>query len=84
MLALWSNVCMLYEHWIQWLFMAGTALMGSYYIISGMGHPMSDLIMSLVLCTIVCNIRGTGIILQVPQTALTLLRMSNISGRPYC
>jgi hypothetical protein len=49
--------------------MAGVALMGGHYrkdIISGVGHPRSDLVMPLVLCTIVYNIQGSGVILQVP------------------
>jgi hypothetical protein len=57
-LALWSNERVLYGPWIQWLFVAGVALMGSNYridIISSVGHSMSDPIMPLVLCTIVCN-----------------------------
>ena len=34
-------------------------------IISGVGHLRSDLVMPLVLCTVVCNGWGTGIVLQV-------------------
>jgi hypothetical protein len=34
-------------------------------IISGVGHPRSDLVVSLVLCMVACNIWGTGIVLQV-------------------
>ena len=49
-------------------FMAGTALTGGHYrtnIINGVGHPRSDSVVSLVLYTIVNNIRGTGVVLQV-------------------
>ena len=44
--------------WIQ-CFMAGAALMGGHYrtnIISGVGHPRSDLDVSLVLCMVTYNI----------------------------
>jgi hypothetical protein len=63
----------LYEPWIQWLFVAGTALMGGYYktdIISGVGHPRSNSVVPLVLCTIACNIRGTGVVLQVHRDSV--------------
>jgi hypothetical protein len=36
-------------------------------IIRGVGHPRLDSVVPLVLCTVACNIRGTSIILQVPQ-----------------
>jgi hypothetical protein len=58
MLALWSNVCVLYGHWIQWLFMADTALIGGHYkmdIISSVNHPRSDSVVTLVLCMVACN-----------------------------
>jgi hypothetical protein len=35
-------------------------------IISSVGHPRSDSVMPLVLCTRACNDWGTGIVLQVP------------------
>jgi hypothetical protein len=35
------------------------------YIISSVGHPRLDSVRLLVLWTIMYNIRGTGIILQV-------------------
>jgi hypothetical protein len=40
-------------------FMAGATLMGSHYrmkIITGVGHPMSDSVVPLVLCTVAYNI----------------------------
>jgi hypothetical protein len=49
-------------------FMTGTALLSSHYkayIISGVGHLRSDLVVSLMLWTVVYNIRGTGVVLQV-------------------
>jgi hypothetical protein len=50
--------CVLYRPWIQWLFVAGAALMGGHYrmnIISGVGHPRSDSVVPLVFCMVVCN-----------------------------
>jgi hypothetical protein len=47
-------------------FMAGVALMGGHYrmdIISSVGHPRSDLVVPLVLCTVVYNIQGSGVVL---------------------
>ena len=43
-------------------------LMDDHYkmdIISGVGHPRSNSIMPLVLCTVACNGWGIGIVLQV-------------------
>ena len=60
----------LYGPLIQWLFVTGIALMGSHYwmdIISGVGHSRSNSIMPLVLYTVAYNIRGTGVVLQVPR-----------------
>jgi hypothetical protein len=51
-------------------FVTGAALMGGHYriyIISGVGHPMSDSVMPLVLWTIEFNIRGTSFVLQFPR-----------------
>jgi hypothetical protein len=51
-------------------FMADAALTNCHYrmdIISGVGHLRSDSIVLLVLCTVAYNIRGTSIVLQVPQ-----------------
>jgi hypothetical protein len=70
MLALFSNVCLLYGPWIQWLFVAATTLKNSRYrmnIFSNVGHPRSDLVMLLVLCMVACNGWGADIVLQVPQ-----------------
>ena len=69
-LIIWSNVCVLYGPWIQWLFMASAALKGGHYrtdIINGVDHSRSNSIMPLVLCTVLCNGRGTSIVLQVPR-----------------
>ena len=50
-------------------FMANAALTGCHfkmYIISGVGHLRSNLIVLLVLCTVAYNIWVTGVVLQVP------------------
>jgi hypothetical protein len=50
-------------------FMISITLMGGQYrmnIISGVGHPRSNSVVPLVLCTVACNGQGTGIVLQVP------------------
>ena len=49
-------------------FMAGAALTDNRYktdIISGVGHLRLDSIVPLVLCMVVYNIWGTGVVLQV-------------------
>jgi hypothetical protein len=54
-------------------FMASTTLMNGHYkmdIISAVGHLRSDLIMSLVLCTVVYNIQDTDVILQVTRDSI--------------
>ena len=46
--------------------------MGDHYrtdIISGVCHLRSNSVMSLVLCMVVCNGWGTGIVLQVPRNS---------------
>jgi hypothetical protein len=57
MLALWSNA---YVIWAlnSMVVLASAALMSGHYrtnIISGVGHPRSDLVVPLVLCTVACN-----------------------------
>jgi hypothetical protein len=45
-------------------FVTGAALMGGHYridIISGVGHPRSDLVVPLVLCTVVTTCMGKSI-----------------------
>jgi hypothetical protein len=57
-------------------FMADTALTDGHYsmdIISGVGHPRSDSVVLLVLYTITYNIRGIGVILQVPRDSVNLV-----------
>jgi hypothetical protein len=48
-------MCELYGPWIQWLFVAGTPLIGSHDktdIIIGVGNLRSDLVVLLVLCMV--------------------------------
>ena len=74
MLALLLNVCII-EPRIQWLFMAGVAIMGGHYktkIISSVGHPSSDSGEQLVLFTVVFNGWGIDIVLQVPRDSANL------------
>jgi hypothetical protein len=62
-------MCDLYRPWIQWLFVAGVALTGNYYmmdVINDVGHLRLNLIGLLVLRTVVFNVWGTDIVLQVP------------------
>jgi hypothetical protein len=63
-------MCVLYMPWIQWLFVAGTALMGGHYrmdIISNVGHPRSNSVVLLALCMVTYNGWGIGIVLQIPR-----------------
>ena len=58
-------------------FIAGAALMGGDYrmdIISGVIHPRSNSVVSLVSCMVEYNIRGTSIVLQVPRDSTNLAR----------
>ena len=48
--------------------MAGVALTGGHYItniISSVGQPRLDSVVPLVICTVVYNIQGTSVVLQV-------------------
>jgi hypothetical protein len=40
------------------------------YIISGVDHPSSDLIVPLVLWMVMYNIQDTGVVLQVPRDSV--------------
>ena len=58
------------------MFVTGVALMGGHYrtyIINGVGHPRSNSVVPLVLCTVAYNIWGTGVVLQVPQDSTNLV-----------
>jgi hypothetical protein len=54
-------------------------------VISGVGHPRSDSVVPLVL-RMVCYImaRAPALYFKSLRITLILLRMGNISGRPYC
>jgi hypothetical protein len=53
-------------------------------IISGVGHPRSDSVMPLVLCTVCCAIiKASALYYKSLKTASTLLRKGNILSRPY-
>ena len=43
------------------------------YIISGVGHLRSDLVVPLLLWAIAYNIRGTSVVLQVPRDNVKLV-----------
>ena len=61
---------MLYGPWIQWLIYGRCSLNGGHYrmdIISDVGHSRSDSVIPFVLCMVTYNIRGIGVVLQVPQ-----------------
>ena len=57
--------------------MAGVALTSCHYrknIISGVGHSRSDSVVLLVLFMVTCNIRGTGVVLQIPWDSANLAK----------
>jgi hypothetical protein len=62
--------------------------MDGYYktdVISGMGHPRLNLVVPLILHMIHCAMAvASTLYYRSLGTVLTLLRMGNISGRPYC
>jgi hypothetical protein len=54
-------------------------------VISSVGNPRSDSVMLLVLHTVCCAmVEASVLYYRSLGTTLTLLRMDNISGRPYC
>jgi hypothetical protein len=54
-------------------------------VISGVGHPRLDSIVPLMLRTVRCAMAGAPTLYyRFFGIASTLLRMGNISGRPYC
>jgi hypothetical protein len=53
-------------------------------VINGVGHLRSDLVVLLVLCTVCCAMVGApALYYRSLETASTLLRRDNISGRSY-
>ena len=83
MLALWSNMWII-GPWIQWLFVASAALTDGHYrtdIIRSVGHPRSDSVVALVLCTVVCNGWGTETLYYRSLGIVpTLLRMDAVGA----
>jgi hypothetical protein len=54
-------------------------------VVSGVGHPRSDSVVPLVLCTVCCAmVRARALDNRSLGIASTLLRIGNILGRPYC
>jgi hypothetical protein len=90
MLALWSNVCIMWGLWIHWFRdLDATIFNGSVTIgrtsLVGAGHSGSKSIVPLMLRTICCTMaRVPALYYKSLGTASTLLRRGNISGRPYC
>jgi hypothetical protein len=61
-------------------------LIDGYYrtdIISDVGHPRSDSVVSLVLCMVACNGWGTGIVLQIPPEHQPCFEGVKISSKLY-
>jgi hypothetical protein len=86
---LWSNVCVIWRLWIHWFHDPGAIIPnGSVTIwwtsLVGVGHWRLDSIVLLMLHTVCCTMAGAPTLyyrsLRIVQT---LLRMGNISGRPY-
>jgi hypothetical protein len=75
--------------WINWFRDLGVTIPNGSVTIGrtslvGVGHSRSDLIMPLILCTLCCAMVGTlALYYRSHWIASTLLRMGNISGRPY-
>jgi hypothetical protein len=54
-------------------------------VINSVGHPRSNLVILLVLRTICCTmVRALALYYRSLKTVSILLRICNISGRPYC
>jgi hypothetical protein len=54
-------------------------------VISGVGYPRLDSVLLLVLRMVCCAMARTlRLYYRFFETTSTLLRMGNISGRPYC
>jgi hypothetical protein len=86
---LWSNVYVIWGLWINWFCNPGATIpKGSVTIglmsLVGVGHSRSDSIVLLMLCMVCCVMAGVLVLYyRSLRTVPTLLRMGNISGRPY-
>jgi hypothetical protein len=76
--------------WIHWfcdhgaIIPNGSVITGQTSLV-GVGYSRLDSIMPLMLCTICCPMVGALVLYyRSLETVSTLLRMGNISGRPYC
>jgi hypothetical protein len=85
---LWSNVCVIWGLWIYWFHNHGVTIPNGLVTIGhtslvGVGHSRSDSIVPLML-RMVCYAMVGALTLYYRslETAPTLLRMGNISGRP--
>jgi hypothetical protein len=81
--------CVCYmELWVHWLSDLGATIPNGSVIIGwtslvGVSHSKSDSIVPLMLCTICCTMAGAlTLYYRYLETASTMLRMGNISGRP--
>jgi hypothetical protein len=86
--ALWSNVCVMWGLWIHWFrdldatIPNGSVTTGRTSIV-GVGHSGLDPIVPLVLRTVCYAMAGAlALYYRSLETASTLLRRGNISGRP--
>ena len=68
-------------------FMTQLFLVDGHYridVISGVAHPRSNSVVPLVLHMVCCAMAGApALYSRYLETASTLLRRDNISGRPY-
>jgi hypothetical protein len=86
---LWSK-CVYYTRlWIHWFHDLDATIpndsvtLGRMSLV-GVGHSGSDSIVLLMLCMVCCTMAGAlALYYRSLRTASTLLRRSNISGRPY-
>jgi hypothetical protein len=76
--------------WIHWFRDLGATIPNGLVTIEqtslvGVDHLRLDSIVRLMLRTVCCAMAGTlALYYRFFGSASTLLRMSNISGRPYC
>jgi hypothetical protein len=83
--------CMCYtELWIHWFHDHGATIPNDSITIGqtslvGMSHSRSNLIVPLMLRMVCCTMAEVlTLYYRSLGTALTMLKMGNISGRPYC
>jgi hypothetical protein len=86
----YGQMCVSYRLWIHWFcdldttIPNGTVTTGRTSLV-GMGHSGSNPIVLLMLHTVCCTMAGAlTLYYKSLGTASTLLKMGNMSGRPYC